>query len=157
MNTSLGGGQPGAGPAAHRAQTGVPGRGATALERARSYFGQDLFATQQCGVRIDEASPGRAVCSLDVQGHHRNALGSVMGGALFTLADFALAVASNLDQPPSVTVSSSIEYVAGVRGTMLKATCEADRTGKRLGFYTTRIEDNEGTLVALVQATCLRV
>ena len=100
---------------------------------------------------------GRAVCSFEILPCHRNAMGAVMGGAVFTLADFALAVASNFSQPPSVTVSSSIEFVSAPKGARLVATCLQDRAGRRLGFYTTRVEDERGTLVALVQATCMRV
>ncbi len=128
-----------------------------ALLEARAYFAQDRFATQRCGARIDEARPGRSVCSIDVTEGHRNAMGNVMGGAIFTLADFALAVASNFRQQPSVTATSSVEFVSGVRGTRLVATCTADKDGRRLGFYTTRVEDNLGNLVALVHATCMRV
>lgn len=131
--------------------------GTDTLFEAQAYFAQDRFATRRCGARIDQAQPGRAVCSLDVDDDHRNAMGNVMGGAIFTLADFALAVASNFRQQPSVTVSSNVEFVSGVKGTRLVATCTADRSGRRLGFYTTRVEDDLGTLVALVHATCMRV
>ena len=127
------------------------------LEQARAYFSHDLFASEQCGAQVDEAAPGRAVCSFEILPCHRNAMGAVMGGAVFTLADFALAVASNFSQPPSVTVSSSIEFVSAPKGARLVATCLQDRAGRRLGFYTTRVEDERGTLVALVQATCMRV
>lgn len=127
------------------------------LAEARAFFGGDRFATERCGAQVDEAAPGRAVCSLAIADWHRNALGAVMGGAVFTLADFALAVASNFGQGPAVSVASSIEFVSGARGTRLIATCEADRSGRRLGFYTVRVEDDLGTLVALVQATCMRV
>lgn len=127
------------------------------LEGARAFFADDRFATERCGARVDEAAPGRAVCSLDVADWHRNAMGAVMGGAVFTLADFALAVAANFGQDPAVSVSSSIQFVSTARGTRLTATCEADKSGRRLGFYTIRVEDDLGTLVAVVQATCMRV
>lgn len=139
------------------APTGAPAPAGGTLEEARALFGADRFATEQLGARIDEAAPGRAVCSLEVLPCHRNAMGNVMGGAVFTLADFALAVASNFGQQPAVTVSSSIEYVAAAKGSRIAATCTADRAGRRLGFYTTRVEDDRGALVALVQATCMRV
>lgn len=144
--------QVGSGPAGER-QAGLD----AALEEARSYFGQDRFATMRLGARIDEAAPGFSACSLDICDEHRNAMGAVMGGAIFSLADFALAVASNFRQEPSVTVSSNVEFVAGARGSRLIARCSADRDGRRLGFYTTRVEDERGTLVALVHATCMRV
>lgn len=122
------------------------------------YFLADRFATEQCGIEIEEAEPGHAVCSFTADSRHLNAMGAVMGGAVFTLADFACAVASNIGQQSSVTVSSSIEYVAGAGGgDKLTATCKADKSGRRLGFYTTRVCDETGRLVALVSATCMRV
>lgn len=127
------------------------------LESARTYFKGDRFATDQCGAQVNEASPGHAVCSFTIEPHHRNAMGNVMGGAIFTLADFACAVASGVDQPPNVTVSSSIEFISGARGSRLIATCDVDRSGRHMGFYTTRVEDEAKTLVALVTSTCMRI
>ena len=127
------------------------------LAEAREKFGNDRFATRCCGVFIEEARPGHAVCSFEIEDHHRNALGAVMGGAVFTLADFACAVASNLGQQPAVTATSDIQYLTGARGTRLIATCDEERSGRRLAFYTTRVTDAAGTLVALVHATCARI
>lgn len=127
------------------------------LERARKDFARDMFATQQCGARIDEARPGHAVCSMTVLPEHRNAMGGVMGGAIYTLADFAGAVASNLDQPPCVSVSNEIQYVAAAHGDRLVATADEERAGRRMCFYTIRVEDGEGRLVALMHATSTRV
>jgi len=127
------------------------------LEAAQAFFARDLFATEQCGCRVDEAAPGHAVCSFEVGAQHRNAMGAVMGGAVFTLADFALAVASNWGQGPAVSVCNSIEFVGGCKGERLVATCEADKSGRRLGFYTVRVADDLGNLVAIMSATCMRV
>ena len=91
------------------------------------------------------------MCELDIKDHHRNALGNVMGGAIFTLADFALAIASNTGENPSVSVSSTIEYLSASKGTCLVATCDADKSGRRLGFYTTDITDDTGRRIARVR------
>ncbi len=127
------------------------------IDTVRAFFDGDHFATRQCEATIDEAAPGHAVCSFSIKRHHRNAMGNVMGGAIFTLADLACAVASNVGQPPSVTVTSNVEFISGAKGERLVATCSADRSGRRLGFYSTRVEDELGTLVAIVTATCMRV
>ena len=102
------------------------------LEELNDFFGHDRFA-EHAGCRIVEGSRDHAVCELDIQDHHRNALGNVMGGAIFTLADFALAIASNTGGNPSVSVSSTIEYLSASKGTRLIATCTADKSGRRLG------------------------
>ncbi|MDE7021928.1 MAG: PaaI family thioesterase, partial [Lachnospiraceae bacterium] len=67
----------------------------SALEEIRSRFRNDHFATDAAGIVIDEAEPGRAVCSLTLEEKHMNENHVPMGGAIFTLADIACAVAAN--------------------------------------------------------------
>ena len=77
-----------------------------------------------------------------------NALGGVMGGAIFTLADFAFAVASNYGGAPSVAIECNIRYFAAPKGEKLIATCTADKEGRSLGHYTVKITDDLGRKVA---------
>ena len=67
------------------------------LEQVQKVFANDRFATEN-GVVIDEVDDGYAKCSLEIQPHHLNAGGTVMGGAIFTLADFAFAVARKVKE-----------------------------------------------------------
>ncbi|WP_139653335.1 PaaI family thioesterase [Raoultibacter phocaeensis] len=126
------------------------------LEEVRAFFADDRFATKACNARIVEAGRGHAVCEFVIEEIHRNAMGGVMGGAIFTLADFALAIASNVGEAPTVSVSNSIEFVAAAKGEKLRATCDADKSGRSLGFYTVRIVDDFDRLVAIMTATCYR-
>ena len=64
------------------------------VESAREFFYKDLFAVNT-GITLDELTEDEAVCSLELDDVHRNAYGGVMGGVIFTLADFAFAVLSN--------------------------------------------------------------
>ena len=127
------------------------------IGEVRELFGNDRFATEACGCRVVEAAKGRAVCEFDITDGHRNAQGNVMGGAIFTLADFALAVASNIGEPPGVSVSNTIEYMNGAKGSKLIATGSVDKSGRSLGFYTVDVKDDLGTYVARMTATCFRV
>ena len=126
------------------------------IDTVRAFFDGDHFVTRQCEATIDEAAPGHAVCSFSIKRHHRNAMGNVMGGAIFTLADFALAIASNVGEAPTVSVSNSIEFISAAKGSRLIATCTADRSGRSLGFYTVTVEDDLGRCVAKMTATCYR-
>lgn len=126
------------------------------LEEIQAFFANDLFATQACNCRIVEAAHGHAVTELTIEAHHRNAMGGVMGGAIFTLADYALAVACNVGENPTVSVSNTIEFLSAARGERLTATCEADKSGRSLGFYTVDVRDELGTKVARMTATCFR-
>lgn len=128
----------------------------TPIDQIRDFFAHDLFAYEACGCRIVEASHGHAVTAFDIAPIHRNAMGAVMGGAIFTLADYALAVACNIGEKPTVSVSNSIEFLSGARGSRLIATCDVDKSGRSLGFYTVDIRDELGTQVARMTATCFR-
>lgn len=127
------------------------------LEEVIAYFKDDKFATDAAGCTIEEARRGRAVVRMALAPVHYNAAGGVMGGAIFTLADYALAIASNVGEQPTVSVSNTIEFISAAKGDTLIATCEADRSGSRLGFYTVTVADDTGRLVAKMTATCARV
>lgn len=64
------------------------------LKKVQERFKNDRFATDN-GAVIEEVGEGYARCVMSLDEHHYNAVGSVMGGAVFTVADFAFAVASN--------------------------------------------------------------
>ena len=82
----------------------------TDLEKAREFFSGDLFATKASGIVIDEVGEHYARCSMEITRNHQNAYGGVMGGATFTLADYTFAVASNFNQPQTVSVTSQINF-----------------------------------------------
>lgn len=126
------------------------------IDIMREYFADDEFATKCLGARIDSYEPGRSVVSMDIDDRHHNAAGFVMGGVPFTLGDFALAVCSNVGQPHSSSVVCSIEYLRRAKGSRLIATCTADKSGRRLGFYTIDVHDDLGTHVAKMTATVMR-
>ena len=126
------------------------------IEEVRKLFGNDRFTTEACGCPVLEASRGHAVCAFDIAPIHLNAMGNVMGGAIFTLADFALAIACNMGEEPTVAVNNTIEYLNSTKGSTLIATCDADKSGRNLGFYTVEVKDDLDTPVAKMTATCFR-
>ena len=121
-----------------------------ATEQARQFFSADRYATEQTGIEILEAAPGYAKCRLDLDDRHKNALGQVMGGVFFTLADFTFAIASNFQQPPTVSQTSQIVFLSSVKGTTLFAETEKIRAGKKTCFYKILLTDDTGAQVAYV-------
>lgn len=119
-------------------------------EKAREIFGNDIYASQLTGIEILEAEAGYAKCALKIEGKHKNALGQVMGGVFFVMADFAFAIASNFEQPPTVTQTSQIVYLSPVKGSTLYATTERIRLGRSTCFYKISITDDTGALCAYV-------
>lgn len=123
------------------------------LEEARKFFAGDKFATVADGAVIDEIKYKYAKCSLEIKDVHRNALGAVMGGAMYTLADFCFAVASNYKQNPTVTVVSQISYLGQPKGDKLIAESRLIKDGRKNCFYEVNVTDEGGKPVAVVSMT----
>ena len=124
------------------------------LEKIKEIFRNDRFATAT-GIEITEAEKGHAKCRLALEDVHRNANGSVMGGVLFTLADFCCAVASNTDLPRTVSVDANMKFVSSSKGDTLYAECTADKIGRTLSFYKVRITDDTERLIATSEFTSM--
>jgi acyl-CoA thioesterase len=120
------------------------------IDEAKAIFGNDIYASQLTGIGIVDAAPGYAKCALKIEDKHKNALGQVMGGVFFVMADFAFAIASNFKQPPTVTQTSQIVYLATVKGKTLYAETEKIRSGRKTCFYKISIYDDTGELNAYV-------
>lgn len=111
---------------------------------------EDVFAMKTTGIVIDEVDADYAKCSLTVDERHLNAHGSVMGGVIFTLADFTFGVVANLNHVPTVTLSSNINFINVPRGPIIYAEARPIKDGRRIGFYEVIVTDSEGNLVANV-------
>ncbi len=122
------------------------------IEEIRKRFAADRFATEAAGIVIDEASAGYAKCSMEIKPVHRNAAGAVMGGAIFTLADFCFAVAANNAELSGavVSLSSSVSFLSGAKGKKLIGETSCVKSGKSTCLYTVSITDELGTKVAFV-------
>lgn len=119
------------------------------LEEIRERFAADRFATQAAGAEIVEARPGWAVCRMALRPEHLNANGVPMGGAVFTLADFAFAVAANaFAEGATVAQQVSITFLAAAKGSSLTAEAKCLRAGRRASLYEVRVTDDADTYVA---------
>lgn len=117
------------------------------LEEAREFFYKDKFAVNT-GIVLDEITEDEAICSLDLTDEHRNAYGGVMGGVIFTLADFAFAVLSNQIHQLTVAQQVDIHYLSAPKGDKLiaKATCR--KSGRTSSIVNVDISDDTGRDVA---------
>ncbi len=120
------------------------------LEKVREFFRGDVFATLSTGAVIEEIGDKWARCSLALDSRHRNAANQVMGGAIFTLADFTFAVAANRpDSPITVTASTNISFMGTVKGNKIIAEARLLKDGKRNCFYEISVKDELGNLIAV--------
>lgn len=113
------------------------------IEEARNHFKQDKFATEM-GAKIEELTDDYAICTLELTDAHKNAYGGVMGGVMFTLADFAFAVMSNHIHSLTVAQNVNITYLSAPKGNKLiaKATCR--KSGKTTSIVNVDISDDTG-------------
>jgi len=125
----------------------------TDIEAARSLFGRDRFATKTTGIDIVAVDKGYAKCEMKIDDRHLNALDSVMGGAIYTLADFTFAIATNFKNTPTVTVTAQISYLSAAKGRILYGESNLLKDGRRTCFYEIKITDDLGTNVAIVNIT----
>jgi len=123
------------------------------LEKARERFSADLFATEAAGIIIEDARPGFARCSFVPEARHMNAVGTVMGGALFTLADFAFAIAANIDGHLTQSLTSQISFHTIAKGSKIIAEAECIRSGRTTCYYNVIITDDTGRHVATAVIT----
>ena len=61
------------------------------IEEKREFFKGDRFAVDVTGIDIVDVGENYAKCRLEIDKKHLNAAGHPMGGAIYTLADFAFA------------------------------------------------------------------
>jgi acyl-CoA thioesterase len=120
------------------------------MENLKRFFMKDNFIVNS-GIELLEVSPGYAKAKLEVEEKHLNALRTVQGGALFTLADLAFAAASNAHGNATVSLNANISFVkAATKGTL---TAEAKETSisPKIATYTVNITDDKGDLIAIFQ------
>lgn len=119
----------------------------TTLEELKTFFQMDRYAVFS-GIEIEEAREGTARCSMQIQPMHLNAGNAVQGGAIFTLADFTFAVASNASGTLTVSLNNSISFLNAPKGKTLFAQARPVSKGKKIVVYEVEVQDELGTKVA---------
>ncbi|RAP47221.1 MAG: hypothetical protein BZ135_02605 [Methanosphaera sp. rholeuAM6] len=117
------------------------------LDEAREFFKDDKFATKN-GVVLDEIDKDSCTCSLEITNNHRNAYGAIMGGVIFTLADFSFAVLSNQLHRPTVGQEVTIHYLSSSKGNKLFAHATCRKDGRTTSVINVDITDELGKDIA---------
>lgn len=125
------------------------------LQDIRAKLAADQFA-KHAGIELVAISPGQASGRMKLQAFHLNGLGSVQGGAIFTLADFTFAAAANSHGIVAVAVNVSITFMKAVVSGTLTAEAREVALNPKLGTYTVNVSDENGHLVAVFQGLAYR-
>ena len=130
------------------------------LEKARriisQMFDNDPFS-QWLGIERQEVSPGRCVLRMKVRREMLNGFSIAHGGITFSLADSALAFASNSRGKHAVSVETSISHTLPLReGDILTASATEDHLSQRIGLYRVEVKNQDGEMVALFKGVVYR-
>lgn len=126
------------------------------MEGIKRFFAtEDKFA-RHSGIELVEVGTGWAKASMKIEPFHLNGAKTVHGGAMFTLADFAFAVASNSHGMLAMGINTSMSFVkAALQGTLYAEAKELSLNA-RLASYAVTITDDAGDVVALFQGMVYR-
>lgn len=125
------------------------------MEPVKRCLERDRFAAH-CGLELLSVTPGRARARLAIDERHLNGLGIVQGGAIFTLADFAFAAASNSHGTVAVAINVSISFIKATRMGILYADARELSQTRKLGSYTVEVRDEHDELIAVFQGMVYR-
>ncbi|MEI6205928.1 MAG: PaaI family thioesterase [Desulfuromonadales bacterium] len=126
------------------------------MQKIKKFFSErDLFA-RHAGIELLEVEPGRARASMKIAPYHFNGAGTVHGGAIFTLADFAFAVASNSHGTLAMGINTSVSFVKAVTRGTLYAEAREEALNPKLATYSVHITDDNNDAVAIFQGTVYR-
>lgn len=109
------------------------------------------------GIEILEIRPAAAILRMTVRPDMLNGFGVCHGGVTYSLADSALAFASNTHGLVTVSIQNGISYPAPVHaGDTLTAIAEEQSAGNRVAFYRVTVTNQHGTPIAHFTGTVYR-
>jgi acyl-CoA thioesterase len=112
----------------------------------------DKFA-RHLGMQIVEVSKGYAKTKLTIQQDFLNGLDFAHGGAIFSLADYAFALASNTKEESGLAINANINFIkpAVVKEEIFAQVREISRS-RKLGTYQGMVTNKDGAILAQFQA-----
>lgn len=122
----------------------------------KGMYDHDPFS-RWLGIRVLDVLPGSCALEMTVRDDMLNGHGTAHGGITYSLADSALAFASNGHGQRAVSVETSISHIKPVRsGDRLLARAEEQYVGHRIGLYQIRIINQNEELVAVFRGHVYR-
>ena len=113
---------------------------------AEIYDLTDGFA-REIGIELMEAKDGHAKMKIDINEKHRNPIGSVHGGCLFSLADTVAGVALSTTGVGCTTLSAHTTYIKAAmmdKSRVLYGEATPIRIGRKIAVYQVDITDDQG-------------
>ena len=119
-------------------------------------FQKDTFS-QWLGIEIVDVSEGYCQIKMIVRKEMLNGFHIAHGGIAYSLADSALAFASNSNGKKSLSVETSISHTVSVKdGDVLTATTEELSLSDKIGVYLITITNKKNQKIAYFKGTVYR-
>ncbi|MEY4594103.1 MAG: hypothetical protein RIQ47_513 [Bacteroidota bacterium] len=119
-------------------------------------YANDWFS-QWLGIELLEVVPGRCVLRMKIRKEMLNGFAIAHGGITYSLADSALAFASNGHGRKAVSVETSISHTVALKeGDEIVAIAEEVSLTEKIAIYTIVITNQENKKVALFKGTVYR-
>jgi uncharacterized protein (TIGR00369 family) len=125
--------------------------------RLEEIFRSDAYV-KGLDAELVEWDGGSATFRLRPESGHTNFVGTIHGGALFSLADAAIGVASNSWGRVSVLLTCESQFLSAppVGDVLLARAVERSRTGRTAAFAIDVVSEADQTLRAAFTAMCFR-
>ena len=109
------------------------------------------------GLEVTHLAPNAATVRMTVRPEMVNGFGVCHGGIAFSLADSALAFASNTHGRQTVSIENSIRYPAAIMpGDVLTAAAVELSASRRIAYFDVTVRKGDGDVVALFKGTVYR-
>jgi len=116
----------------------------------------DAFS-QWLGIEVENIEPGYAKLQMQVRPEMVNGFSIAHGGVVFSLADSALAFASNSYGRVALALENNISFVKKiVAGDILFAKTEELSRGNRIAVYNVTVTNQDNEQIALFRGTVFR-
>lgn len=117
---------------------------------------QNDHVAQLLGLRLVCVEPNYALVEMEIRDDHANGIGGLHGGVIFTLADYAFAVACNSGGVPTVAVNANISYFKTAKGKIITAEAKEVSSGRKICCCQVDVFDEDKTLIARFSGTGYR-
>ncbi|HXC06301.1 MAG TPA: hydroxyphenylacetyl-CoA thioesterase PaaI [Bacteroidia bacterium] len=119
-------------------------------------FSHDWFS-QWLGIECLGTGPGYSKLKMTIRKEMLNGFGIAHGGITYSLADSALAFASNSHGRMAVSVETSISHTEALKeGDVIVAEAEEQSLSNKIAVYQIKVKREDGKVVALFKGTVYR-
>lgn len=108
------------------------------------------------GIELLSIGDGEAWGRLVINENHLNGLGTVQGGAIFTLADYVGAAAANSRGKAAVSLDGQMDFIKAVSQGVLTAHATEVSLRRTIATYRVEVRNEDNILIATFQSKFYR-